>query len=182
MKKKKAGKSTIITDVMAQGFTARTSQKAVTAVINHMQLGLWWGELVEIPGGTIQAMVRKGKPRRRVQRFRDIQNGKVAYRIVIYPGRRRVVKFTPDLTLDLTPLPPPPLPETSEQVEARQLASEMLGKAADKPIMATLQRAVELHPFTPGALLRRLREFKGRGWQFCGIDSLARQVTAHYWL
>ena len=63
MKKKKGGKSTIITDVMAKGFTARTSEKAVTAVINHMKLGLWWGEPVEIPGGTIQAMVRKGKPR-----------------------------------------------------------------------------------------------------------------------
>ena len=92
------------------------------------------------------------------------------------------MKFTPDLSLDLTPLPPPPLPETSEQVEARQLASELLGKPADKSIMATLQQAVEVHPFKPGALLRRLREFKGRGWQFGGIDSLARQVTAHHWL
>ena len=137
---------------------------------------------MEIPGGTIQAMVRKGKPRRKFQRFRDIRQGKVAYRIVSYPGRRRVVKFTADLSLDLTPLPPPPLPETSEQLEARQLASELLGKAADKSIMATLQRAVEVHPFKPGALLRRLREFKGRGWRFGGVTSLAHQVTAYYWL
>jgi hypothetical protein len=182
MKKKKGGKSTIITDVMAQGFTARTSEKAVTAVINHIKLGLWWGEPVEIPGGTIQAKVRKGKPRRKFQRFRDIQQGKVAYRIVSYPGRRRVVKFTPDLTLDLTSLPPPPLPETPEQVETQQLASELLEMPADKATMATLQQAVTVHPFKPGALLRRLQEFKNRGWKFGSVALLARQVSTHHWL
>ncbi|MGD0778317.1 MAG: hypothetical protein ABSC05_36510 [Candidatus Solibacter sp.] len=89
------------------------------------------------------------------------------------------MKFTPDLELDLTPAPPP---ETAEQVEARQLASDFLGRPADKAIMARLQQAVEVHPSKPGALLRRLRDFKSRGWRFAGIDSLACQLTAHYWL
>jgi hypothetical protein len=48
--------------------------------------------------------------------------------------------------------------------------------------MARLQQAVEVHPSKPGALLRRLRDFKSRGWRFAGIDSLACQLTAHYWL
>ena len=110
--KKKGGKSTIVKDVMAQGFTARKAEKAVDVVFDCMKLGLWWGEPVEIPSGTIQAKIRKGKPRRMFQRFRGIQKGKILYRIVDYPGRRRVVKFAPNLDLDLTPLPSPPLSET----------------------------------------------------------------------
>ena len=42
------------------------------------------------------------------------------------------MKFTEDSNLDLTPLPRPPLPETREEVEARQLASELLGKPVDR--------------------------------------------------
>ena len=179
MKKKKGGKSVIVQDVMARGFTARKAEKALKAVIDCMTFGLRRGEPVEIPGGTIQARVRKGTPRREFQKFRNIETGGISHRIVQYPGRRRVVKFIPDLNLDLTP---PPLPETPEELEARQLASELLGKPANNAIMATLQRAVEVHPFRPGALLRRLRDIKSRGWHFDSVDTLARQVSAHYWL
>jgi hypothetical protein len=147
-----------------------------------MKLGLWWGEPVEVPGGTLQAKVRKGTPRRSSQTFKDIQTGRINRRVVNYPGRRRVVKFTPDSNLDLTPLPPPPVPVTAEQVEVCQLASELLGQPAHNAIMATLQEAVEVHPSHPGALLRRLREFKSRGWQFGSVASLAHQVSIHYWL
>ena len=182
MKKKKGGKATIVKDVMAQGFTARKAQQALNAVLDLMKFAVWCGEPVEIPGGHIQSKIRQGKPRGELQKFRDVQNGELAVRLVRYPGRRRVVTFTADLALNLTPLPPRPLPETSEQVEARQLASELLGKAADKSIMATLQQAVEVHPFMPGALLRRLRDIKSRGWQVGDIYSLAQRVASHYWL
>jgi hypothetical protein len=182
MKTKKRGKSTIVKDVMAQGFTTRKAAKAVNVVISYMKLGLWWGEPVEIPGGIIQAKVRKGIPRREIHKFRNIETRKTAHYNVDYPGRRRVVKFTPHLDLDLTPLPPAPVPETPEQVETRQLACELLGKPADQATMATLQQAVMVHPFKPGALLRRLQEFKSRGWTFGGVALLARQVAAHHWL
>ena len=94
-----------------------------------------------------------------------------------------VLKFSPDLNLDLTPSPRPSLPDTPEQVEVRQLASELLCKLADMAIIATLQEAVELHPHQLGALLRRLRDIKSRGWSFDNdVYLLAQQVAADYWL
>ena len=183
--KKTGGKSFIVKAVMAQGFTARKAQEAVNAVVERMKFALWCGEPVAIPGGTIQAKIRQGKPRREWQEFRNIRTQKIEHRFVHYPGRRRTVKFTPDLALDLTPppLPPvPPVPETPEQVEVRQLASALLGKPADQAILATLQRAVEVHPHKPGALLRRLREIRVRRWPFGDVHSLAGEVSAHYWL
>jgi nucleoid DNA-binding protein len=187
MKKKKGGKSSIVKDVMAQGFTARKAQKAVNAVVDLMTFALWCGEPVEIPGGTIQSKIRKGRPRTEFQKFRNMEKDKgkqkkIAFRIVRYPGRRRAVKFTPDPKLDLTPLPPPAVPETAEQVEARQLASELLGRPAGKSIVTALQAAVAIHAFRPGALLRRLRDFRDRGWRFTDLEELAREVSKCYWL
>jgi len=178
-KRRKGGRSVIVKDLMAAGLTARRAEKALTAVFYCMKRCLWRGEVVPVPGGTIRTADRKGTPRRELRRLSNIQTGDDKYRFVHYRGRRKVVKFTPDLDLDLTPVPPP---ETAEQAEARQLASHLLGRAADQAIMARLQRATEVHPSKPGALLRRLRDIKSRGYQFADIDSLAHQVTAHYWL
>jgi nucleoid DNA-binding protein len=186
MKQKKRGKSVIIKDLMDKGLTARKATKAVDAVFNRIKFALWCGDEVPIPGGTIQATIRQGRPRQEwLHRFQNVQTGKAMSKTVKYPGRRRVVKFKPDESLDLTPPPLPPPPETPEQIEARQLATELLAlkEHADKALMAILQQAVEVHPHKPGALLRRLREFKSRGWQFHNdIYSLAAQVTAQYWL
>ena len=90
-----------------------------------------------------------------------------------------MVKFKPDLVLDLTPLP---LPETAEQLEARQLASYLLGEPANNAVMAALQRAAELRKCMPGSLLRRLREFKDRGWHFNNLYFLEYQVADWHWL
>jgi len=176
MTKKKCGKSKIIQDVRATGLTARKAEKAVNTVFDHLKLGLWWGEPVEIPGGTLQSKIRNGKPRTRIQKFRNIQTGKIDHRIVDYPERRRVLKFTPNLNLDLT-LPGPPIPEIPEHIEARQLASELLGKPVNKVVMVMLQEAVKTHPFKRETLLQRLREFKDRGERFDGVVSLARQLA-----
>jgi nucleoid DNA-binding protein len=188
-KKKTGGKSVLVKDLMAKGFTARKAQKAVNAVFDCMKLGLWWGEPVEVPGGTIQAKIRQGRPRRKLQRFQNVQTGKTAFRLVTFQGRRRVVKFKADEGLDLTP---PPAPETPEQVKARQLATELLGKPADQAIMATLQQGVEVHPQRPwerlerkpdpGTLLRRLRCIKAKGLRFYFDSQLAHEVAMHYWL
>jgi nucleoid DNA-binding protein len=185
-KKKKGGRQVLISEVMAKGFTARKAREAVNAVIDCMKFALWCGEPVEITGGALEVKIQQGKQRRKGQYFQNIQTGKLMLRPVRYPGRRRVVKFTPDRDLDLTPLPAPPLPppplqNTPERVEARHLASKLLGRPADERTMAILQAAVEVHPWKPGALLRRLQEFDSRGWQFGDIGSLAAQVSAHYW-
>jgi nucleoid DNA-binding protein len=180
MKTKKGGKAVIVKDLMATGLSARKAAKALNAVLDSMKFALWCGEPVEIPGGSIQAKTRKGTPRREFHRFRNVQTREIDHHIVAYSGLRHVVTFTADSELDLTPLP---LPETPEQVEALQLASELLGKPADEAIIAQLQQAAEVHPRGPGALLRRLRDIKSRGWQFHNdVHSLARQVAAHYWL
>jgi nucleoid DNA-binding protein len=183
MKKEKGGKSSIVKDLMATGLTARKAEAALNAVLDSMKFALWCGEPVEVPGGTIQTKIRQGKPRRKWQKFRHIQTGQIAHTNVHYPGWRMVVKFSPDINLDLTPLPRPPLPDTTEQAEVRQLASELLGEPADNVVIAKLQEAVEVHPFKPGSLLRRLQEFKSRGWRFDNdVHSLARQVAAQHWL
>ena len=179
MKKKKGGKSRIVKDIMGKGFTARKAEEAVNTVFSLMQLALQSGAPVEVPGGTLQAKARKGKPRREVQRLRNVHNKKIALKLVRYPGAHRVVKFTPDLNLDLTP---PPLPESPEELEARAIASELLGMPASQAIMARLQQAVEVHPFKEGALLRRLRECKSRGRTFDNVEWLANQISAFYWL
>jgi nucleoid DNA-binding protein len=180
---KKGGKSRIVKDIMAQGFTARKSEQAMNAVIDSMKFALWRGEPVEVPGGTLQAKIREGKPRRKFQRFRNVHTRKTDFQFIHYSGRRRVVKFTPDLTLDLTPLPPLPLPETAEQLEARQLASYLLGKPANKAIMAELQQAAEVHRCMPRSLLLRLREYKDRGWHFNNdIYGLRSCLAAWFWL
>jgi nucleoid DNA-binding protein len=180
---KKGGKSRIVKDIMAMGFTARKSEKALNAVIAHMKLGLRRGEPVEVPGGTLQSKIRRGKPRREAQRFGNVNTRKTRSQIIHYSGRRRVVKFTPDLALDLTPLPPLPLPETAEQIESRQLASYLLGKPADMAIMAALQQAAEFRRCMPGSLLRRLRDYKDRGWHFNNdLYELRSYLAAWYWL
>jgi nucleoid DNA-binding protein len=179
MRKTKGGKSRIVKDLMAKGVTARKAEKAVNAVFDLMKEALQAGEPVAVPGGTLQAKARKGKPRRKSQRFRTVSSKKIAFKFVRYPGARRVVKFTPDPDLDLTPLP---LPETPEQVEARDIASVLIGKPANEAIMARLQQAVEVHQSRPGALLRRLRDLNSRGWTFGNIELLAQQISACHWL
>jgi hypothetical protein len=130
MKKKKGGRSSIIKDLTATGLTARKAVMAVNAVFDYMTLAAWWGEPVEIPGGLIQSTIRQGRPREERQRFRDIQTRKIAHKSIVFPGRRRVLKFTPDLELDLEPLPAQPLPETPEQEAVRRLVAQLLGRPA----------------------------------------------------
>jgi nucleoid DNA-binding protein len=177
--KKTGGKSRIVKDVMAKGFTGRKAEEAVAAVFTLMTLALQSGGAVEVPGGTLQAKARKGKPRKKLQRFRSVHNKKIAFKIVRFPGGHRAVKFIPDSTLDLTPLP---LPETPAQVESLRLASTLLGKPANEAIIARLQQAVDVHQSRPGALLRQLRDSNSRGRTFENVESLAQQISACHWL
>ena len=192
-KRRKAshGKQSLIDDVMVKGISSTKAAQTVDAVIKLWKDALSCQEVVEIPGGTIQSRIRQGKERRKWQKFRNV-TGKVFYKIVNYPGWRRVVKFTPDKKLDMTPPPKPDTPETPDDLQARQIASELLRRPADKGAMAKLQYAVKAHPQNPwevllanpkpGALLRRLKDIKARGWQNFGVDSLAQQVTSLHWV
>jgi nucleoid DNA-binding protein len=176
------GKSKLIRELMAKGFSVRKAEKAVNAIFSLMGRAVYRGEIVEIPGGTIQPWGREGKPHGHWHRFRNIATGKIQFRYVKYPGERRVIKFKPDLSLDLTPPPPPPRQLTPEEAEARRLASEILGRAADEAIMGMLENAMRSRPYKPGSMVRRLRELKARG-RACRLpEQLAEAIADLYWI
>jgi hypothetical protein len=201
-KKKTVNKRDIINDVMAKGFSTRKATKGVNAVFDAWQFALWCGEEVEVPGGILQVKATKGTEWATVQHFQNIATKEPMVRMVHTPGRRRVVKLIPDPGLGLmpdpppppppSPPPPPPKPETVEEVEERQLVTDLLelAKPADDGTMMTIRQAVYTHPRDPGAkmspkpgaLLRRLREFKARGWKFHQVTELAQQVSEYHWL
>ena len=173
------GKSGLIRELIAKGLSVRQAEKAVNAVFEVMTRAVKRGETVEIPCGTIQAKIMNGEPRRASQRFRDVRTGEIAVKVINYRGRRRVVKFRPDESLDLTPLPPPP---TREQVECRQLATELLAKAVDDQIMAKLQKGADFPSAKPGALLRRLKEVQNRGWRITSTEDLTACLARLHWV
>jgi nucleoid DNA-binding protein len=176
------GKSGLIRELIAKGLNVRQAEKAVNAVFEVMTRAVKRGEMVEIPGGTIQAKIMNGEPRRASQRFRDVRTGEIAVKVINYRGRRRVVKFRPDESLALTPLPAPPPPPTLEQVECRQLATELLAKAVDDQIMAKLQKGADFPSSKPGALLRRLREVRNRGWRITSTEDLTACLATLHWV
>jgi len=176
------GKSGLIRELIANGLSVRQAEKAVNAVFDCMTRAVRRGETVEIPGGTIQAKIMNGEPRRTSQRFRDVRTGEIAVKVINYRGRRRVVKFRPDESLDLTPLQAPPPPPTLEQVECRQLATELLAKSVDDQIMAQLQESADFPSAKPGALLRRLKEVENRGWRISSTEDLTAYLAKLYWV
>jgi len=200
-KKSKGGKHRIVQDVMAavEGTTFRRASKVVDAVFDRIRFALWCGDPVELPIGTLEVKSQKGKPRRKIQRFRNIQTGEIDARKVELPGRHRVIKFKPDpkleLPLDPPPPPPPPPPESPEWAHARQLVSELLGRPADQAMLDKLQFAVEFHPqrpwerigpSTPERLIKRLEFAKSKSLKFSpaesgGVDQLAYELAMmHY--
>jgi hypothetical protein len=201
-KKKSVDKRALIQVLRAKGFTTRKATQALNAIINAWTDALWCGEDVEVPGGILQAKTTKGQEQTTLQAFQNISTKEPMLRTVQYPGRRRVVKLKPDpklrLPVDPPPprlLPPPPAPAkpaTAEEIEERQLVTDLLriSRPADDRTMAIVRQAVGAHPripgqsrpYKPGALLRRLREFTARGWRFHSPQELAQQISEHYWL
>ena len=176
------GKSKLIRELMDKGLSVRKAEKAVNAVFDCMAKAVRRGETVEIPGGTIQAKIRNNQPRRQWTRLRNVRTGKIASRIINYPGPRRMVRFEPDHTLDLSPLPAPPVPETPEQVETRQHVVELLGRSPSPAEMSLLAEAGSVHARGPNSLLLRLRDRKSRGRSYTNADELARDLESMYWL
>jgi hypothetical protein len=90
-----------------------------------------------------------------------------------------VVNFRADESLDLTPLPPPP---TLEEIQCRQLATELIGKPVDDAVMERLTCAAALPPQKPGNLLARLRDRHQRGRRYSDAIDLANDMASLYWL
>jgi nucleoid DNA-binding protein len=178
----KKGKSGLIRAVMAKGFSVRQAIKAVNAVFDRMTLAVRRGEVVEIPGGTIQARLRQGKPRQRFQKLFNVQTGESRHKFVRFPGQRRVVRFRPDLALDLTPLPVPPPPPTPEEIECQQLATELLGHPVNARILKYLKQHADFPQPKPGSLLRRLKEVKARGRNPKSFYELGSWIRGFYWI
>jgi nucleoid DNA-binding protein len=173
------GKSGLIRELIAKGLSVRKAEQAVNAVFDCVTRAAWRGEAVEIPGGTIKTQIMNGKPRRLSQRFQDVRTREIAVQVVDYPGRRRVVKFRPDESLDLTPLPVPPTPE---EIECRQLATELLAKVVDDQVMIQLQEGADFPSPKPGALLRRLKEARSRGCRIRSTEELTKNLAKLYWM
>ena len=178
-KKRKHGKNVLIEAAMAKGLTARKARQFVNAIVASWTHALWCGEVVEIPGGTIQSKIRQGTERWMVKRFRNVNTGKPMKRDAIYPGWRMVVKFKPDRHLTF-PLSPPK--ETAEELEARQIASELMGSPVSREMLAELQTALEKRSHRrPGALLTRLKVIRSRGLHTPNVESLIFYLAiCHY--
>ena len=78
-----------------KGLSAREARKFVNAVFNTMIRGLWRGEEVEIPGGTIQKVSNDRPVIHRWLRS-EPRNGKVYFRVRTYNKRRKEIKFRLD--------------------------------------------------------------------------------------
>ena len=176
-----------------KGFSWPKAEDGFRRVWEVMAEAIRSGDVVELPGmGTVKSVVRKGPAQRRWRLLHNVATGEQTYRVVPDFRLPRQIRFTPYPGLDFTPPPPPPSPA---EMEAQELAAELLGCAVDASVMERLQadgvdfRAHLPGAVSPGALLRRLRELKKRGRQFQDVKSmdwavtqLARAVADLYWI
>jgi len=164
-----------------EGFSWPKAEGGFRAVFQLIAEVVKSGEPVELPGiGILKSILRKEPAQRRWKPLHNVRTGKKRYKVVPDFRRPRQIVFTPYTALDFTPPPPPPSPE---EIEARELAAELLGGPVDDCVMGYLQVAVvDIHPHQPGALLRRLQGIKQRGWQFQSVERLAGAVAELYWM
>jgi nucleoid DNA-binding protein len=72
------GKTGLILDLKAKGFSVRRSTKAVNAFFECMRQALARGETVEVPGGWLRTQIQEGKPHKQyVQKRRNVNTGKL---------------------------------------------------------------------------------------------------------
>jgi nucleoid DNA-binding protein len=173
------GKSALIREVVKKGFSVRRAERGVNAVFDVITRALWRGESVETPLGTLTVRRRKDQRRQELHTFRDIQTKKTSYKLVRYPGPHRTVKLKADEDVDLTP---PPQPKTSEEIECRRLADELLSRPVADAYLARLRQSAALRGSRPGSLLRRLQFIRDRGWKPCSQHQLDLWVKVHDWL
>jgi nucleoid DNA-binding protein len=166
-----------------KGFSWPKAERGFRAVFERIGEAVRSGEVVELPGiGIIKSIVRRGPAKRWWKPLHNVHTRKKSYRVVPAFRRPRRIVFTPYRALDFTPPPSP------QEIEARQLAAELLGRTVDDRIMAELQAGVDIHAHRPGAphgrgaLLRRLRELKKRGRHFQDVTFMAGELAGLYWI
>jgi nucleoid DNA-binding protein len=169
-----------------EGFSWPKAEGGFRAVFQLIAEVVKSGEPVELPGiGILKSILRKEPAQRRWKPLHNVRTGKKRYKVMPDFRRPRQIVFTPYTALDFTPPPPPPSPE---EIEARELAAELLGGPVDAEVMDHLQEGADIHahrpgaPHGPGTLLRRLRELKKRGLYFQDVTSMAWAVAELYWL
>ena len=174
------GRSGLIRDLVAKGYSFRQATKLVNAFFDIMTRALERGEQVEIPGGSIQVEELEGEPRIEPNHmFQDLETHKPVTRPVRYKGARKIVKFVSDESLDLSPLPASARPaqrETPEFAACRELASELVAEPMDDAGMQLLQRVVYSQARSPVALLEALRERKAMGYSYATVGLLAADL------
>ena len=178
------GRTGLIRALMAKGYSARNAEKLVNAVFATMTRTLSRGEEVEIPGGKLILEQRKGQARLEPNHiFQNVQTGRPMVKPVRYKASRKVVKFVPDETLDLSPLlpaQPPARREMPEFAACRKVASQLIEKPLDEPGMQLLLQAVYSHARSPIALLQALRERHQRGYRYKTLELLAADIGSEF--
>ena len=160
----------------------RQAEKVVNVVFKVMTQALKRGEVVDIPGGRLALRMRKGKKRAEVHRFRQVGTRYAMDKLVYYKGSRKVIKFLPDESLDLTPLPKVPPPLTAEQIQCLDLAEEILKQPVDRKTLELLQEYAEFPQAKLGALLRRLCMIRDKGLKIISLQQLTGTIHQHWWL
>ena len=174
------GKSGLIRQLINKGFSARKAEKAVNAVFDVLSTAIASGQIVELPGGSVQAIATKAKPRQELHWFTHGGSGKRFYRFVQY-GHRKVIYFRPDPALQLDLLVPPAA-ETAAMApkqpleQAVELATALLrAKPSEQQLAQLLAAALG----DPAILLLRLRAIQQRGrLPYCPLD---QDVASLYW-
>jgi nucleoid DNA-binding protein len=165
-----------------KGFSWPKAERGFRAVFDVIAAGLQRGEVVKLPGlGKIKSVLSTKPQQRYWKPLWNLRTGRMQYRVVPRQRRPRRIFLLPDRGLDFTP---PPSPPSAADMEARQLAAQLLGKdvVSDSVMHFLQQHGVEIRPHQPDALLRRLRELTNRGQHFNNEKTLAWAVAQLFWL
>jgi nucleoid DNA-binding protein len=177
-----AGKSALIKMLMKEhGFSKRKSEKAVNAVFDLMARALWRRDQVELPIGWLQIAAPPAKrPKRKFQRFRNIQTGKISHSMVRYPDKIIRFRVNPELIVTGPAPPPPPSPEMIKKAEGLDQLLSRLG-CPDvtglnlKPLLGAADENLD-------RLLARLRLLVQDGNMFSDFSVLCATVSEIHWV
>lgn len=164
------GKTKLIKEIHEKGYSYRRAEKAVNAFFDRMARALRRGEVVEIPGGTVQCVTNHRKSRRKFQRLPLIGTSKSKYRLIHFPGGGRRIRFTPDKTLELVPIVRPSIVDPAVEKQAQEswdLLVSLLGRDPSPQLVSQLKLPFAQCPDTMlTGVLQRLRHLAQFGDAF----------------
>jgi nucleoid DNA-binding protein len=180
-----AGKSGLIKMLMQDhGVSKRKAEKAVNAVFDLMAKAVQRGDIVELPIGWIHAAAPPAKSKRqRLQKFRNIQTGKLAYKHVTYPDKIIRFRAHPGMIVRGPEPPLPPPPPSSEMIQKGEELEQLLSRLGFPDVAGW-----DLRPLLVAAqgnldwLLSRLRLLVQEERQFTSFLVLCDTVHQVYWI